>query len=132
LLLAGACTAGNDVEMAEVSGKVLLRGEPLRGGRVTFVTAEGAFASGGAIDENGNYKINAPVGEVQISVDNRHLQPQGKVKHPVPQLKRPESEPPTTAKGRYRAIPSKYYAPETSGLTYKVQSGPQTHDIALQ
>ena len=38
---------------------------------------------------------------------------------------------PDPVKGTYVDIPSKYNMPDTSGLTYKVQPGDQTHDVTL-
>ena len=131
----------HETQHEEVSGKVLFKGKPLPGGRVTFAAIEGGFASTRPIDENGNYKINAPIGEVLISVDNRMLLPRaakGKrsapTKGPEHHPKRPdaqevEAEP---SKGRrYVPIPERYALCETSGLTYTVTPGPQTHDIEL-
>jgi hypothetical protein len=131
LALIGGCSSGPPaVENAEVSGKVLYRGQPLPGGKVTFVTVQGGFAHNGTIDENGNYKISAPVGDVLVSVDNRMLRTQKKgAKEHV--LKRPGAEQPQALKGTYVALPAKYSTPSSSGLTYKVQPGPQTHDIRL-
>src|SRR5260370_1315116 len=72
LVLTAGCSGGTgSVERAEVTGKVLFKGQPLPGGRVTFVTVQGGFAHGGTIDERGNYTLSAPVGEVRIAVDNR-------------------------------------------------------------
>jgi hypothetical protein len=132
LVMAVACTDRPVYENSEVAGKVLIRGQPLQGGRVTFVAVNGGLATTATIDENGNYKIMAPVGEVKISVDNRQLKPQGKHKHPSPVLHKQEGEQPTTMKGHYRVIASKYYNAEESGLSYTVEKGAQTHDIKLQ
>ncbi len=145
-LLIGTTGCGKSLHSTqheEVSGKVLFKGKPLPGGRVTFAAIEGGFASTRPIDENGNYKINAPIGEVLISVENRMLKPgggagkgkggsrtPGKEHHP----KRPDSQvvdaEPTKGQ-RYVPIPERYANCDTSGLTYTVKPGPQTHDIEL-
>lgn len=116
---------------ADVSGQVLFQGKPLPGGQVTFVTVKGGFTSAGPIDENGNYHIEAPLGEVIIGVDNQMLvknrrSPQ-KVSHP----KQPGEDQEHTIKGRFVDIPSQYGDPSTSGLKYTVQPGTQTHNIEL-
>jgi hypothetical protein len=142
LMLALGCGgSGRSVEHVEVKGRVLHKGEPLPGGRVTFVATDRGFAISADIDEQGNYTIKAPVGAVIISVDNRMLSRQGvaAAKNLPKGAGRPPSEgggkdmlkeaPPV--KGTYKQIPSKYYLPETSGLTYTVQKGSQTHDIEL-
>jgi hypothetical protein len=38
-----------------------------------FLAPNDSFAASENIDENGNYRINAPVGPVQLSVDYRLL-----------------------------------------------------------
>jgi hypothetical protein len=108
---------------------VLFKGEPLPGGRVTFVATQGAFANTATIDENGNYKINAPVGEVQIAVDNRMLSPR-MARAPTPAKSGGETLNPV--KGTFVPIPRKYFEPDQSGLVYMVRKGEQTHDIPLE
>ncbi len=137
-LLAGtmSCTKNpHGTEHVEVSGKVLFNGKPLPGGRVMFAAIKDGFAASAPIDENGTYQIKAPIGEVLISVDNRMFQARGGAKpgqerHP----KRPDSqeEKAEPIKGRrYVPIPERYANADTSGLTYTVKPGPQTHDIEL-
>ncbi len=75
-LMSGCGQNIHSVEHTEVSGKVLFQGKPLSGGRVNFITVQGAFASSGKIDENGQYQLKAPVGDVRISVMNQKLPPQ--------------------------------------------------------
>jgi hypothetical protein len=138
------CTKNSrEPQHAEVSGKALFKGKPLPGGRVTFAAIKGGFASAVPIDENGNYKINAPVGEVLIAVDNRMFQAQGgsgkgknfaQTSGADHRLKRPDSQEKeaTTIKGRrYVPIPTRYANCDTSGLTYTVKPGPQTYNIEL-
>jgi hypothetical protein len=130
LVLAAGCS-GTSVDHAEVSGRVLFNGEPLPGGRVTFVATNGGFAITVNFDENGNYKIKAPVGDVQIGVDNRMLSP--RFAHPPVtsegMKKRSGAANPVT--GTYVPIPTKYHHPDQSGLVYKVVKGAQTYDIPL-
>jgi hypothetical protein len=147
-LLAGTtgCTKSlHETQHEEVSGKVFFKGKPLPGGRVTFAAIEGGFASTRPIDENGNYKINAPIGDVLISVDNRMFLPRdaakkgkgkgsAQTKGPDHHPKRPDSQAAEAepAKGRrYVPIPERYANCDTSGLTYTVKPGPQSHDIEL-
>src|SRR5947209_7629005 len=77
LILAAGCGGPKkSVDMTEVSGKVLFQDQPLPGGRITFISKEASgFVGSGNIDENGNYKIQAPVGEVKVTVDNQMLAP---------------------------------------------------------
>ncbi len=143
LALAAGCTSksGGGAEFAEVSGRVLFNGEPLPGGKITFITVGGANAQSAAIDENGNYKLQAPVGDVQIAVDNRMVgkhteaptravQKKGAGRPPGPT--HGEEPAPIEIKGTYKKIPDKYYTPSQSGLTWKVEKGGGKHDIELQ
>src|SRR5260370_42095195 len=78
LALAAGCGGGRPhVPTAEVSGKVLYKGQPLPGGSVMFFATQAEHVNSATIDENGNYKIDGAIGEVKISVDNRNLNPAG-------------------------------------------------------
>jgi len=127
-----------------VSGRVLLDGKPLPGGRVTFRPADSAQNSASAeINEQGQYEVTLPIGDVQISIDNRELQPRaarGPIELPAlgPDIQgKINSEmarsAPTGNKGsgRYVPVPSRYYDAETSGLSFTVKKGDQRHDIDL-
>jgi hypothetical protein len=133
VLAVGCGGPRRSVEHVTVTGQVLFKGKPLPGGRVTFVTTQGAFASTGDIDEQGNYKVTAPAGEVKIGVDNQMLSPRSKGA-PASAAKgagRPNGAEATLPKGTYVAIPRKYTDPETSGLTYTVTKGQTSHNIDL-
>jgi hypothetical protein len=131
VLAVGCARQPHSVEHVEVSGKVLFQDKPLPGGRVTFVATNGGFASTGKIDENGNYRLNAPVGPVQISVDNRILQPEAQKQAKRLGKSKSKTGAKDPVKGVFVPIPPKYYDPGTSQLTYEVKPGPQTHDIVL-
>jgi hypothetical protein len=131
VILAVGCSHGASVDTAEVTGKVTYKGQPLPGGRITFLTT-GGFAHQGVIDENGNYTVNAPRGDVLIGIDNRMLQGRSRGPGKQPILRAPGSEEPVKMKGHYVALPSKYYSPQDSGLTYNVQQGTQTKDFNLE
>jgi hypothetical protein len=120
------CQSKRSVEHARVTGKVLFNGKPLPGGRLTFLTVNGGFASTGDIDENGNYQIEAPVGEVGISVDNSMLRSKVTPRH----LKRPNTEE-HALKGTWVQIPPRYRLVDQSGLNYTVKPGLQQFDINL-
>jgi hypothetical protein len=119
------------VEQAEVSGRVLFKGKPLPGGLVTFATDRG-FTASSRISEEGLYQLNAPVGEVQISVDNlmlaRPVQAPRREGKP-PDVKEPEPDP---IRGTYVPLPRKYSILDQSGLKYTVTKGRQSHNIELE
>jgi hypothetical protein len=136
----------------KVSGRVLLNGEPLPGGLVTFRPADPRQNSVSArLDGQGNYEAVLPVGEVKVSFDNRELEPRaprvggmpkdlplspevrkalGGGKSDAPQTK-PGENAPEKPSGRYVKVPDKYYGSETSGLQFSVGPGDQKHDIEL-
>ena len=153
LLLVVALT-GCGVSQGKVSGRVLFNGAPLPGGLVTFRPEDPAQNSVSArLDEQGNYEALLPAGNVQVSVDNRELEPQtrepaGLPPGLLPQLSPeaqkllggakqgnpPPSAPASTspkASGRYVPIPARYHEIETSDLKFRVDKGEQKHDIEL-
>jgi hypothetical protein len=133
LVLAAGCSSNRSREHVEVSGRVLYNGQPLPGGRVMFVTVAGAFSSSGNIDEQGNYKVQAPVGEVMIAVDNRMLRPSfAPTEARMKGAGGPHQPEPDPVKGTYKEIPNMYYTPDTSGLTFTVTPETPTHDIELK
>jgi hypothetical protein len=136
LLVLGCTSKPKPPEFTEVKGTVLFQGKPLPGGRVTFVSVTGNWSGAGNIDDKGNYKLEAPVGEVKIGVDNTMLSPPSR-KGPQPpaakpMLKRPGSEEPDQFKGHYVDIPEKYHSPEESGLKHTVAKGAAPFDIRLE
>jgi hypothetical protein len=134
LVLAVGCGPRKSVEHSEVQGIVKYKGNPLPGGRIEFVSAQGGFAVTETIDEEGKYKIKAPVGEVKIGIDNTALRAQRGQPGSKPRLQRPGSEEAHPMKGTYVDIPSKYRTPDQSGLTFTVDKAqaPQTHNIDLE
>jgi hypothetical protein len=140
LVITGCKGRPHSVEHAEISGKVLFQGKPLPGGVVNFVAVNGGFANTGVIDENGNYQLKAPVGEVRIGVSNKMLRSGAPTKEGGQKKEPKTAREEKTAdqkkgqrgvKGRYVDIPPSYTDPSTSGLTYTVKPGAQTHDIEL-
>jgi hypothetical protein len=143
------CAGGGE---GKVSGRVLLDGTPVPGGWVMFRPADPAQNSVSAeLDEGGNFAAVLPAGEVQISVDNRELEPLPPLFSGAPPGLPPEvhkalgapkaGKPPAESAegagkgsrraGRYVPIPERYYDIETSGLKLMVKRGDQKHDIEL-
>lgn len=140
--LAGCEKTPREAEHADVSGQVFIDDKPLPGGQISFVTVNGGFAASGNIDENGNYQIKPPIGEVTITVNNTALQtvsprlgkkgfggggpPPKELPHPK------QAEPEVHAvKGRWVSIPSRYSNADSSELKYTVTSGSQKHDVKM-
>ncbi len=141
--LAG-CSDGSGAR-ATVKGKVKLGEKPLYMGTVTF-TAKGADnrVGSGNIDQEGNYTVtDAPVGDVAISVSVPKMGMMAKMPGASDKAKPPTGVSTKDPSGgmamnmpnidmtKIVPIPDKYADPATSGLTYKVERGQQTHDINL-
>lgn len=142
---AGGCGPGQ----GKVTGQVRMGGKPLPGGWVTFRPADPRQNSVSAeIDQQGNYEVVLPAGEVLVSVDNTELAP------PPPDFGTafPSGISPEVAKklgagkqkaaapaargggkgsGRYVPIPERYYQAESSNLKFTVKNGDQKHDLDL-
>jgi hypothetical protein len=152
LLFALPVTAGCGQQIpGKVSGRVLFNGKPLPGGYVMFLPADPKQNLVSVkLDEQGQFSVVLPVGNVRVGVDNRELEPRQPIHLSPSQLNLPPevkkavgaakpAEPPPAAPGnspaaksnRYIKIPDKYYDADKSGLDFKVQSGDQTHDIEL-
>jgi hypothetical protein len=138
--------AGCGQATGHISGKVIYKGQPLPGGRLTFRPADDRLNGVPAvIDASGNYEATLPAGDVTIAVDNRELQPPEPGPRPKlpPGIKLPEQDGAAKAAadpgagggklaGKYVAIPEKFYQAETSGLKYTVKTGSEQHDIELK
>ena len=120
--------AGCGPATGKVKGRVKLAKKHLTAGTVGFISKSGQVGVG-RIDADGNFEIpNAPVGDVKISVQVPAQPPGGNAKPPAGI---PDTRPQGGAAKPIVPIPAKYGNPETSGLTYTVQKGEQTHDIDL-
>jgi hypothetical protein len=128
---------------ATISGKVTYKGEPLGGGTVLFV-AEGKRSMTTVINSDGTYALaNFPAGPVTIAVETASVKQtempeEAKGMAPpatIPNM--PEGatqsiyKPRAATAVRYVEIPPQYADPKTSGLTYTVTGGSQSHDIPL-
>jgi hypothetical protein len=118
-VLATVLVAGCGAPTGDISGLVTYNGEPLPSGVVSFVAEQGRNRDKvklAGITSDGKYEIQRCLcGEVRIGVQT-----------------------PPAIKGRFAGagiptieIPPQYADPDTSGLTYTVQPGPQSFDIKL-
>jgi len=142
-----------------VSGKVTYQGKNLKGGGVTFISAEGQPSGSAKINEDGTYEVrDIRSGKYRIAVETESLLPQrdanaqygkgavkapaGKNMGPPSDAQIPEGYKPSSAADadatqknnakRYVKIPPQYSKPDESGLEYTVVAGPQTYDIELK
>jgi hypothetical protein len=117
LVVLGGCGFGRGpaARVGEVTGKVSFEKQPLAGGTVTFIGADGKEVKS-AIGRNGTYHIvGVSVGTARIGIISSTRAPKGL----------------GGAKQKFVVIPERYDSPETSGLSYNVKEGAQEHDIEL-
>lgn len=147
------CLLGCGASRGKVTGQVRFQDSPLPGGILTFRSADPKQNPVSVeLDEQGNYQATLPVGEIQVAVDNRQLKPPparppSGLAPPLPQKaldvlsksKPPSAAPPAAkpatpapTRGKYVAIPERYYTVDNSGLSITVGPGNQKHDIELK
>jgi hypothetical protein len=134
-----------------VSGTVTYKGKALKAGTVTFMTDEGGHVFSSEIKEDGTYTVSrVPAGPVKITVRSveaftppgagmmmgRGGGPKGAPGGAADNIKPPPGVDmsgfnPSSSNDKAMKIPAKYKDFATSGLTYTVTSGGQTHDIPL-
>ena len=126
------CTGGGK---GTVTGQVSFQGKPLPNGRISFVCQEGKQAVYSSEIKEGAYTIpDCPAGAVKITVETFKpvkIDPKLMPKGLGITRDRDPNAPATAAPDTYVKIPERYGSTETSGLTYSVIKGPQTHDIPL-
>lgn len=120
-----------------VSGKVLYKGQPLKGGNVAILSKAGGGNLTSSIQEDGSYSISkVPRGPAVITVETRSIRPVPQKALPGPYARASKDTlPPGLVVGdaaRYVPIPEQYADPEKSGLSLDVKGGPQPHDIDLK
>jgi len=142
VLLSGGCTGKSK---ARVKGTITFKnGQPMSGGTVTFVAADKRQGTT-HIDAKGNYDLaDAPVGDVRIylTVPPPAMGPSAGKQEPPPgtgKMKSPDGGGPpdpgassTVDPRNVSRVPEKYLSPDSSGLTYTVTRGEQTHPITLE
>jgi hypothetical protein len=118
LLAVSACgTKGGTV-----SGVVTYQGKPVTTGTVLFLGADKVPVRAPILND-GSYQVtNVPVGEAKIAVMVPPPSPPPRKDDPNP----PRPSQPTTA------IRPNYMNAETSGLSYTVTTGSQTHNIDMK
>jgi hypothetical protein len=126
-----------------VKGRVTSNKKPLTTGTVMFYGNNGVTAAA-PINTKGEYEMNdAPLGECRIVVIVQGLPMDPDVRArlkgggpKVPEVKNPEESTPALPSNpqvpkEVVPVDARYSKPETSGLTFTVEKGEQTHNIDL-
>jgi len=120
----------------ELSGKVLLDGKPVGGGRVEIFSDDGKNSVSCAIRPDGTYTLaGPPLGPCKVTVKTSQLKgmppvPRGNNRH-APQGASAGMIYPEDVGLVYTPIPAKYEDLSTTNLTVKVERGKQEHDLTL-
>ncbi len=147
--VAGLAAAGCGKSTGSLTGTVTYKGNPVTGGLMLFVDAQGKSFPG-SLNPAGNYNCpDLPPGDYIVTINTSLMKPVdpgqstkemiAKQGQDQSQTKLPESMTKDLAKvkemgsktGQYVAIPDKYANAKTSGLTVKVEAGSQTKDFTL-
>ena len=122
---------GCGAQTGDISGAVSFEGKKLPAGRITFICEGGDKPVLMSSITDGAYVIvNAPVGPAQVTVETFEITTTAvpnMIESPLP----PDQQNDVAAKSDYVKIPAHYKAPTTSGLTYEIVAGNQTHDLNL-
>jgi hypothetical protein len=103
--------------MGEVSGKVMINGQPVTAGTVKFFPEDGRGPVGSDLGPDGTYRATGiPVGPSKVAIETLHFK---NLTPPPPAIAKQLGGPRT----KYVPIPPKYERPESSGLHYDVQKG---------
>lgn len=128
------CSKSNSLVPARVTGSITYKGQPVKGGRLTFYTAE-KVPYDGQISSDGTYTAtDLPEGPMTVTIDTEPLKPQavkgkvanrraGMMQQPAPGAETPEHF--------YVKIPAKYAKIETTTLNVTLVRGKQEHNFEL-
>lgn len=120
-----------------VSGEATYKGKPIPGGLLTFRPVDESQNSASyELLRDGKFKIELPVGEMLICIDNREFEPRPATTPAIPPgmnlppevLKSMQASSKESSKvsDRWVKLPEKYYQIETSDLKITVKGGEQS------
>ncbi len=136
-------TVGCGRRTGEISGEATYNGKPIPGGLLTFRPADESENSVSyELGRDGKFKVELPVGETSICIDNREFEPRPATSPATPPGM---NLPPDVLKGmqasskessklsdRWVKLPERYYQIETSKLKITVKGGKQTETIEFK
>jgi hypothetical protein len=131
LLVAAASVGvlGCGKKTATITGTVTYNNKPVTSGEVIFLSQDGHASAHAPIHADGSFTVtNAPVGPVQVAVDNP---PPTKVQVTSKNGNDPEVREARQQAAHYVATPLKYRDPKQSGLHFDARPGSNEYDITL-
>jgi hypothetical protein len=141
--------AGCSKSTGTITGKLTVNGQPLKGGDISFLPADGVGPSGtGMINEDGTYTVtNCPVGAKKVVVKTSHLRGRpfgrggGRAYEPPKDAPKPEGgsgdhdyKPPDLSEQakKFVAINISYEDQSTTPLDFEVTGGKQEYNQDLK
>ncbi len=126
-----------------VSGEVTFKGKPIPGGLLTFRPVDESQNSASyELGRDGKFKIELPVGEMLICIDNREFEPRPATAPAIPpgmnlppevlKSMQASSKESTKVSDRWVKLPEKYYQIETSDLKITVRGGQQSEVLEFR
>ncbi len=120
-----------------ITGEVTYKGKPVPGGLLTFRPVDESQNSASyELARDGKFKIELPVGETLICIDNREFEPRPATSPAIPpgmnlpaevlKSMQASSKESTKVSDRWVKLPEKYYQIETSDLKITVKGGQQS------
>jgi hypothetical protein len=131
LLVAAASVGilGCTKRTATITGKVTYNNKPVTSGEVVFQAQDGSVSAHAPIRPDGSFTVtNAPVGPVQVAVDNP---PPAKVQATSKSKNDPEVREAWQQAAHYVVTPPKYGDPKQSGLHFDAKPGSNECNITL-
>jgi hypothetical protein len=125
--------AGCSKPAGSLSGRVIIDGKPVAGGRLSFVSKDGKVLTF-RIDADGSYHAEGvPTGEVTVLVIGARAESGAspKAKDAMAKKLRAAKHAAPTATADSPIVPAKYGDPTTSDLRYTVEPGSHTYDPPL-
>lgn len=137
------CLAGCGPRTGTVTGEATYKGQPIPGGLLTFRPVDPSQNSATyELDRDGKFKLELPVGEALICIDNREFEPQPATTPAIlPGMNLPaevaksmaaSSKESKKVSDRWVKLPEKYYQIETSDLRITVKGGEQSEIIEFE
>jgi hypothetical protein len=125
------CLAGcgsDALPVAEVSGKVTFRGQPVTEGTISFHNSDGLGYGGGeaTLGPDGSYRLETAAGGVTVGEYKVSVSPPMVINSSDPRT------PPFKEYKQVANIPAKYHTPATTDLKATVKEGENTLDFDLK
>ena len=120
-LLSLVAGCNSQPEQGTLDGKVTLDGAPLQTGLIRFVPIDGQTPTADATITDGSFRATVPPGEKRVEINAPQVTGKRKA------YDTPDSPMLDVVR---ELLPAKYNA--KSELVYKVETGDQTHEFALQ